>query len=129
MQLKFIVGGLALAVMSLCALPHCAVAQQSGTAKPTNADAQRVVKIITSDKDKSKAYCDLARLGGQIDEAQQKNDTKKNEELTHQAETLAGKLGPEWNELMNGLQDVDENTADGKAIGRTLESLDEMCER
>jgi hypothetical protein len=123
MKLKLVA---ALAVVAC--LPLCAHAQQPGSApKATNADAQRVVKMITSDKTKSQAYCDMTKIGDQIEQAQQKHDDKAADDLAKQADELAAKLGPEWDALMNGLQSVDENSKDGQAIAETLQSLDKIC--
>ena len=55
--------------ISALAIPALAHAQQSGpqpTPKPTKADAQKVVELITSDKVKTQAYCDLTKLEGQV---------------------------------------------------------------
>jgi hypothetical protein len=65
------------AAISALAIPALAHAEQSGPQpKPTMADAQNVVQIITSDKVKTQAYCDLTKLEGQVEAANQKNDTK-----------------------------------------------------
>jgi len=54
------------AAISALAIPALAHAGQSGpqptVPKPTKADAQNVVQIITSDKVKTQAYCDLTKL-------------------------------------------------------------------
>ena len=60
------------AAISAVAIPALAHAQQSGPQpKPTKADAQNVVQIITSDKVKTQAYCDLTKLEGQVKSVQQ----------------------------------------------------------
>jgi|SRR5262249_49945453 len=88
-----------LAAISAFAIPALAHAEQNGpqptVPKPTKADAQKVVQIITSDKAKAQAYCDLTKLEGQVKTVQQTTDTKTVEMLTKQAETLIDKLGPE----------------------------------
>ncbi len=56
MDLKLIVATLAIA-----AVPVCAQAQQSSTAK-SKADAQDVVNIIAGDKAKTQTYCQIADL-------------------------------------------------------------------
>src|SRR5471032_2624986 len=89
-------------VISVVTLPIAALAQQSGgkppTAgpKPTPADVQRVVQTISADKAKVQVYCDMAKLDGQMAEAEQKKDQKKLEELGKQQDDLAQKLGPEY---------------------------------
>ena len=71
MKLKLVVA------ISALAIPTLAHAGQSGPqSKPTKADAQKVVQIITSDKVKTQAYCDLNKLEGEVKAADQKNDTK-----------------------------------------------------
>ena len=66
-------------ISALVAIPAFAYAQQGGpqpnVPKPTKADAQNVVQIITSDKVKTQAYCDLAKLFDQIQVAKEKNDS------------------------------------------------------
>ena len=118
MNLKLVVAAVAVA-----GLPFCAQAQQapSNAPKATNADAQRVVKMISSDKAKSQAYCDMTKIGDQIEQAQLKHDDKMTDDLAQKADGLAGKLGPEWDALMNGLQTVDENSKEGQAIAATLQ--------
>jgi hypothetical protein len=119
MKLKFIV-----AVIAIAALPVSAQAQK---AKATNADAQKVVKMISADKAKMQIYCDMAKLGEQIDQADQKKDTKKVDELSKKMDDMTKKLGPEYAALMDGLQDMDANSKAGKEIGETLEGLDKLC--
>jgi hypothetical protein len=79
------------AAISALAIPALAHAQQSGpqpnAQKPTKADAQNVVQIITSDKVKTQSYCDFTKLEGQVKAAEQKNDTKTLEALSRQAES------------------------------------------
>jgi len=72
------------AAISALAIPALAHAQQSGPqpTKPTKADAQNVVQIITSDKVKTQAYCDLTKLEGQVEALPQNTDTKTVETLT-----------------------------------------------
>jgi mevalonate kinase len=62
--------------------------------KPTKADAQNVVQIVTNDKVKTQAYCDLNKLEGEVKAAAQTNDTKTLEALSKQAESPLDKLGP-----------------------------------
>ena len=97
MKLKLVA---AISALAISALAH---AQPSGPQpKPTKADAQNVVQIITSDKVKTQAYCDLTKLYDQVDEAAQKSDAKTLEALNKQANALLDKLGPEYFKLMDG---------------------------
>ena len=42
-------------------------------------------------------------------------------------EKLATKLGPEYIALMDGLQDMDPESEDGKEIASTLDVLNKLC--
>jgi len=122
MKLKLI------AVISALAIPALAHAQQSGPQpKPTTADAQNVVQIITSDKVKTQAYCDLTKLEEQVKAVQQNTDTKTVETLTKQAEALIDKLGPEYFKLMDGLERVDPKSSEAKEFMSILSELDKRC--
>ena len=115
------------AAISALAIPALAHAQQSGPQpKPTTADAQNVVQIITSDKVKTQAYCDLTKLEDQV-KAIQQNDTKTIETLTKQAEALIDKLGPEYFKLMDGLEQVDPKSSEAKEFMSILSELDKAC--
>ena len=116
------------AAISALAIPALAHAQQSGPLpKPTTADAQNVVQIITSDKVKTQAYCDLTKLEGQVKAAEQKNDTNTLEALSKQAEALIDKLGPEYFKLMDGLEKVDPKSSEAKEFMSILSELDKKC--
>ena len=113
--------------ISALAIPALAHAQQSGPQpKPTKADAQNVVQIITGDKAKTQAYCDLNKLEDQV-KAVQQNDTKTVETLTKQAEALIDKLGPEYFKLMDGLERVDPKSNEAKEFMSILSELDKSC--
>lgn len=117
-----------LAIAAIVALPVCAQAQQPKAApKPTKASAQNVVKLISADKAKVKVYCDLAKLSDEAQEADQKKDTKKLEQISAKMDELGKQLGPEYDALMDGLQDVDPNSKLGQDIGASMEELDKLC--
>ena len=119
------------AISVLAAISALAHAQQGGpqpnVPKPTKADAQNVVQIITSDKVKTQAYCDLTKLEGQVKALQQNTDTKTVETLTKQAEALLDKLGPEYFKLMDGLEKVDPKSSEAKEFMSILSELDKRC--
>ena len=121
------------AAISALAIPALAHAQQSGpqpnVPKPTKADAQNVVRIITSDKVKTQAYCDLNKLEDQVKAVQQNTDTKTVETLTKQAEALVDKLGPEYFKLMDGLEEVDPDSSEAKEFMPILSGLDKLCSK
>jgi hypothetical protein len=125
MKLKLVV-----AISALAAIQALAHAQQSGppnVPKPTKADAQNVVQIITSDKAKTQAYCDLTKF----EEVSSKQFGKRRtvEMLTKQAEALVDKLGPEYFKLMDGLEQVDPNSNEAKEFMSILSELDKNCNK
>jgi hypothetical protein len=128
MNLKLIV-----AVSFLAATPAFAQMQKQGgpppnnAPKPTKADAQKVVAAITADKGKVKIYCDLAKLNDQMAQADEKKDTKTLQTLGAQADDLSQKLGPDYVKLMDGLEQLDENSPVGKDIAATFDPLDKQC--
>jgi hypothetical protein len=115
------------AVFVIAAVPVYAPAQKPSTAKVTAADVQKVVTLISGDKAKTQSYCDIGKLNEQIEEANDKKDIKKTEELSQQIDALGKKLGPEYAALMDGLQEVDPESEDGKKIGLMFEPLDKLC--
>ena len=116
------------AAISALAIPALAHAQPN-VPKPTKADAQNVVQIITSDKVKTQAYCALKKLENEVKAAAQKNDAAL-EALSKQAESLvANKLGPEYFKLMDGLEQVDSNSSEAKEFMSILSGLDKLCSK
>ena len=117
------------AAVSALAIPALAHAQQSGPQppKPSKADAQNVVQMISNDKVKTQAYCDLTKLEVQVKALPQNPDTKTAETLTKQAEALIDKLGPEYFKLMDGLERVDPKSSEAKEFMSILSELDKSC--
>ena len=119
------------AAISALAMPVLAPARQGGpqptVPKPTKADAQKVVQIITRDKVKTQTYCDLTKLEGQVKALPQNTDTKTAETLTKQAQALIDKLGPEYFKLMDGLERVDPKSSEAKEFMSILSELDKSC--
>ncbi len=95
--------------------------------RPTKADAQKVVQMISADKAKTQAYCALVKVEDQMAALDPKKDEKKLEQLSDQADALADKIGPDYVKLMQGLEQVDENSAEGKELATILSQLDKLC--
>ena len=125
MKLKFV------AAISALAIPALAHAQQGGPQpdipKPTKADAQNVVQIITSDKVKTQAYCDFTKLEEQVKAAEEKNDAKTLEALSKQVEALVDKLGPEYYRLMDRLDEADLTSSEANEFMSILSELGKSC--
>ena len=120
------------AAISALAIPALAHAQQSGPQpkvlpKPTKADAQNVVQIVTSDKVKTQTYCALSKLFDQIQAAEEKNDSNTIQALGKQAHALVDKLGPEYLKVIEGLDQVDPSSSEGKEMLSILSGLEKLC--
>ena len=123
MKLKLVA---AISALGISALAHAQQGQPT-VPKPTKADAQKVVQIITRDKVKTQAYCDLTKLEGRVKAVQPTTDPKTVEMLTKQAEALVDELGPEYFKLMDGLEQVDPRSSEAKEFMSILSELDKGC--
>jgi peptidoglycan hydrolase CwlO-like protein len=101
MNRKFIV-----AILLVAALPAYVQAQNPRVSK---GDAQKVATIISSDKIKTQAYCDIQKLAEQVAEANEKKDVGRVNELFEKIETLEKTIGPEYVALIDGVQDIAKN--------------------
>ena len=120
-------GKLIIAILVIAAVPVCAQAQKPSAATVTKTDVQKVVKLISGDRAKTQTYCDIGKLNAQMAEADETKDTKKLDELSQQIDALGKKLGPEYATLMDGLEDVDPESEDGKQMGLMFQPLDKLC--
>ena len=122
---------LLLAVTIFATAPILAFAQKDDPAnqapKPTLADAQKVVQTISSDKTKLQAYCELGKLQDQMEKAEEGNDTKAVDALVAKADALGQKIGPEYLKIVEGLEEVDPNSAEGQRFAAVFNTLHENC--
>jgi len=89
--------------------------------------AQKIAQMISGDKAKMAAYCDIVKLADQMAQLDENKDQKKAQELNKQADTLGQKIGPEYVKLMAWLAQVDLHSKEGKDVSLVLDPLDEMC--
>ena len=115
-------------ILVIAAAPICAQAQKPTPAKVTKADAQKVLRIISSDKIKTRIYCEMAELGNQMEQANETGDSKKFDALFQRMYELGKKLGSEYAALIDELQDIDPESEVGQEISSTLDALDNLCE-
>jgi hypothetical protein len=119
------------AVAIFAAAPIVAFAQKDDPAnrppKPTVEDAQKVVQTISSDKNKLQAYCELGRLQEQMEEAEEKNDTKTIDALVAKADAIEQQIGPDYSRILDGLEQVDPNSAEGQRYTAVFDSLQDKC--
>ena len=57
----------------------------------------------------------------------QKKDNKALEALGNKADTLAQQIGPEYTKVMDGLEEVDPDSAEGKQYTTVFASLAKQC--
>ena len=112
------------AVLVISAMP---AQGQQPSADQLKAHAQNAVKIISGDKQKTEAYCELTDLTDQFDQAVEKKDTKKAEELSQKGEELLRKLGSEFAALADGMNSADLTSQDAREIGSIIGNLNEHC--
>jgi hypothetical protein len=126
MRLKLFV-----AVTILASAPIVAFAQkddpENKAPKPTVEDAQKLVQTISSDQNKLQAYCELGKLQDQMEKAEEGNDTKAVDALVAKADALGQQIGPEYLRIVEGLEEVDPNSAEGQKFAGVFNTLHEKC--
>jgi uncharacterized protein YlxW (UPF0749 family) len=116
------------AILLIAAVPAYAQAQTRNAPKVTKGDAQKVLKIIRSDKAKIQTNCEINKVSDQMNQAYGKNDKKTVDELSQKIERLEKILGPEYVALMDGLQKL--GPEDKKRVAEILlqfAALDRLC--
>jgi hypothetical protein len=101
MNRKFIAAILLIAAVSMYA--------HAQNPKVSKGDAQKVMTIISGDKIKTQAYCDIQKLAEQVAEANEKKDVERVNELFEKIETLEKTIGLEYVALIDGVQDIAKN--------------------
>ena len=122
---------LVMAVSLFAAVPMIAYAQKDGPAaeapKPTMADAKKLVQTISSDPAKLKVYCDMGKIQEQVEKAQEKKDNKALEALSAESNSLLQQIGPEYVKMMEGLDEVDPDSDEGRRFAAVFDPLDKQC--
>jgi hypothetical protein len=116
------------AILLMVGVPVCAQAQS--VQRVSKADAQRVVEIISSDKAKTQAYCDIQDLGEQMERAYEERNIKLVDELLQKIDTMGKTLVPEYAALIDRLELLDpEKDKLGAEIMFELTALNRLCAR
>jgi hypothetical protein len=97
-------------------------------APPTIEDAQRLVQTISDDKAKLKAYCELGNLYEEVERVEEKNDMKELDALGLKIDRLEQQVGPDYRRVMDGLGEVDPNSAEAQKLAALFDPLHEQCE-
>ena len=118
------------AILLIAAVPVCAQAQSPSVPRVSKDDAQKVVTIISGDKAKTQTYCDIQKLGEQMERAYEKRNLKLVDELLQKIDTIEKTLGPEYAALVEGLEQLDpENDKLGAEIMSEFGALNRLCTR
>jgi hypothetical protein len=126
MRLKLFVTVTVLVTASIAALAQ--VDEPDNPAPPTIEDAQKLVQTISGDKAKLKAYCELGTLYEEVERAVEKNDMKELDALGVKVDSLEQQVGPGYRRVMDGLGEVDPNSAEAQKLTAVFEPLHEQCE-
>jgi len=108
-------------------VPVFAQAQSSSAPKVNKGDAQKVTTIISGDKAKTQTYCDMKKIGEQIDEASVNKDSKTVNELSQKIVTLEKTLGPKYLALIDGFEDIAKDDQLGEEFESAIAALDRLC--
>jgi hypothetical protein len=125
MRLKLFVAVAILVTPSIAAFAQ--VDEPENPAPPTIEDAQKLVQTISGDKAKLKAFCELGNLYEQVEEAEERNDMKERDALGVKVDSLEQQFGPDYRRVMDGLGEVDPNSAEGQKLREVFEPLQEQC--
>lgn len=91
-------------------------------------DAAVALGQIQKDKTKVKTYCEMQDLYNKSSEASEKKDEKTAEDLGKQADDKAKALGDDFQKVMALEEDINPDTAEGKAFFDALEALEKSCQ-
>ena len=98
------------------------------TPKLTLADVQHLAELISSDKSKIRAYCELGKLHDETQQAVEENDAKAIDALTAKTDAFEQQLGPEYDKVLDGLDQIDFSSAEGQQLAAVLKTLQEKCD-
>jgi hypothetical protein len=98
------------------------------TPEPTLPDVQHLAEIISSDKSKLRAYCELGKLHEETRQAVEYNDTNAIAAVTAKTNAFERQLGPEYDKVFSGLDQIDFSSDDGQQIATTLYMLQQKCQ-
>src|SRR5262245_47717093 len=115
------------AILLIAIVPVFAQAQSSSAPKVNKGDAQKVTTIISGDNAKTQTYCDMKKIGEQIDEASVNKDSKTVNELSQKIVTLEKTLGPEYLALIDRFEDIAKDDRLGEEFKSAIAALDRLC--
>jgi len=91
-------------------------------------EAAAALGEIQKDKAKMKTYCEMQDLYNKSSEASEKKDEKNSETPDKQTHYKAKALGADFEKVMALEEDINPDTAEGKAFFDALEALEKSCQ-
>lgn len=98
----------------------CLIAFPAAAADPKIESAARVFQSMSADPGKVKTFCEMTKA---MDSAGEKVDSATDAKI----QSYMTQLGPDFEAAWNAGNDVDDNSADGKAYNAALETLTDKC--
>jgi hypothetical protein len=126
MLLKTLIGVAIFAGTTVAAVGQEEPANQ--TPMPTLEDVQHLTEMIGSDKYKLRAYCELGKLHDETRQAVEYNDTDAIAAVTDKTNAFERQLGPEYDKVLNGIDQIDFSSDEGQRIAAAFYSLQQKCE-
>ena len=108
-----------------------AVGQEEPTNQTPNrtfADVQHLAEVISGDKSKLRAYCELGKLHDETRQAVEYNDTNTIAAVTAKTDAFEQQLGLDYDKVLNGLDQIDFSSDEGQRIAAAFYALQQKCE-
>lgn len=106
--------------LAACVAALCLAASTALAASPKIDAAIKTFKAVAGDAGKLKTFCEMSKV---MEQAGEKEDPK----IDAQIQGFVKKLGAEFETAWAAGEDVDENSADGKAYNAALDDLSSKC--
>jgi hypothetical protein len=98
------------------------------TPKPTLTDVQHLAEIISSEKSKLRAYCELGKLHDETRQAVEYNDANAIAGVTAKTDAFEQQIGPEYDKILDGFGHIDFSSDEGQEIAAAFYTLQQKCE-
>ena len=126
MLLKTLIGVAMFVATTVAAVGQEEPANQ--TPRPTLADVQHLAEMISSDNSKLRAYCELGKLHDETRQAVEYDDANAIAAVTTRTDAFERQLGPEYDKMLDGLDQIDFSSDEGQRIATTFYELQQKCE-
>ena len=98
------------------------------TPKPSLADVQHLVEIISGDESKLHTYCELGKLHDETRQAVEYNDTNAIAAVAAKTDDFERQLGLEYDNVLDGIDQIDFSSDEGQRIAAAFYALQQRCE-